>query len=97
MCYNNRNCQGTYQKDGTSVSSVLHQYVFFMKCWLRTLFCNRPMAMTLSYILLVGSNAMKTANIRKTLTIIGALFTGGIGIGLVSMVPETAEAGLTMN
>jgi hypothetical protein len=55
------------------------------------------MAMTLSYILLVGSNAMKTANIRKTLTIIGALFTGGIGIGLVSMAPETAEAGLTMN
>jgi hypothetical protein len=37
---------------------------------------------------------MDTSRFRKTLTIIGALLTGGLGIGLISVVPETAEAGL---
>jgi hypothetical protein len=35
---------------------------------------------------------MDTTRFRKTLAIIGALLTGGIGIGLVSLVPATAEA-----
>jgi hypothetical protein len=40
---------------------------------------------------------MKKANIRKMLAIIGALLSGGLSIGFVSVVPETAEAAFTMN
>jgi hypothetical protein len=34
---------------------------------------------------------------RKILAIIAALITGGIGIAVVSLVPHTAEAGVTLN
>jgi hypothetical protein len=37
---------------------------------------------------------MDSSRFRKTLAIIGALLTGGSGIGLISVVPETAEAGM---
>lgn len=35
--------------------------------------------------------------IRKTFLIVGALLTGGIGIGLTGIVPHTAEAGIIAN
>ena len=34
---------------------------------------------------------------RKILAIITALITGGIGIAAVSMVPQSAEAGVALN
>jgi hypothetical protein len=40
---------------------------------------------------------MKTAKIRKKFVIVGALLTGGIAIGLISLVPHTAEAGIWDN
>jgi hypothetical protein len=34
---------------------------------------------------------MKLPNIKKTLAILGALFTGGIGIALIGLTPHSAE------
>jgi hypothetical protein len=40
---------------------------------------------------------MRSLSIRKMLAIVGALLTGGIGIGLIGLVPHSAEAGFTSN
>jgi hypothetical protein len=40
---------------------------------------------------------MKLPNIRKRFAILVVLLTGGIGIGLIGLVPETAEAAFTQN
>jgi hypothetical protein len=39
----------------------------------------------------------KSTNIRKTFAILVALLTGGIAIGLIGIVPQIAEAGITRN
>jgi hypothetical protein len=40
---------------------------------------------------------MDTTRFRKTFAIISALFTGGLGISLVSLVPEATEATRVLN
>jgi hypothetical protein len=40
---------------------------------------------------------MKKTKIRKTFVTIDALLTGGIAIGLISLIPHTAEAGIWDN
>jgi hypothetical protein len=40
---------------------------------------------------------MKTIKIRKTFAIMSAPLTGGMEIGLIRLVPNLAEATLTMN
>jgi hypothetical protein len=40
---------------------------------------------------------MGTAGFRKTLTITGTLLSGGISIGLISVVSEIAEAAKALN
>jgi hypothetical protein len=40
---------------------------------------------------------MKKLNFRRTFAILGALLTGGMGIGLIGIVPHIAEAGLSKN
>jgi hypothetical protein len=40
---------------------------------------------------------MKKLNIKKTFAILGAIFTGGMTIGLIGVIPLTAEAALSTN
>jgi hypothetical protein len=39
---------------------------------------------------------MDTTRFRKSFAILGALFTGGLSIGLISVVPETVEAAFAL-
>jgi hypothetical protein len=40
---------------------------------------------------------MDTTRFRKSLAIFSALLTGGLAIGLISVVPKTTEAGFGLN